>query len=81
MDQLVNPAVIVDPYQRNITHIAVMEESLLHGEGDLFPIDHVVKTSRFSHIDCDRRSANGAFHRCFSWKHPGEMTTHMACMS
>jgi uncharacterized membrane protein len=39
-------AVIVAPGSRNITHIAVVEESLMHGEEHLVPIDRVTKTTR-----------------------------------
>lgn len=39
-------AVIVAPGSRNITHIAVVEESLTHGEERLVPIDRVTKTTR-----------------------------------
>jgi sporulation protein YlmC with PRC-barrel domain len=39
-------AVIVDRATRNITHIAVVEESVLHGEERLVPIDRVIKTTR-----------------------------------
>jgi uncharacterized membrane protein len=46
-------AVIVDPVSRNITHIAVVEESLMHGEERLVPIDRVTKTTRDAvHLNC-----------------------------
>ncbi len=39
-------ALIVDPVSHSITHIAVVEESLTHGEEHLVPIDRVTKTAR-----------------------------------
>jgi uncharacterized membrane protein len=46
-------AVIVAPGSRNITHIAVVEESLMHGEERLVPINRVTKTTRDAiHLNC-----------------------------
>ena len=46
-------ALIVDPVSRSITHIAVVEESLTHGEERLVPIDRVTKSTRDEiHLDC-----------------------------
>jgi uncharacterized membrane protein/sporulation protein YlmC with PRC-barrel domain len=46
-------AIIVDPVSHSITHIAVVEESLTHGEERLVPIDRVVKTTRDEiHLSC-----------------------------
>jgi uncharacterized membrane protein len=46
-------AVIVDPVSHSLTHIAVVEESLTHGEERLVPISHVIKTTRGEvHLDC-----------------------------
>jgi uncharacterized membrane protein len=46
-------AVIVTPGSRNITHVAVVEESLMHGEERLVPIDRVIKTTRDEiHLSC-----------------------------
>jgi len=39
-------AVVVDPVTKVVTHVAVVEKSLLHGEERLVPIDKVEKTSR-----------------------------------
>ncbi|OGN94215.1 MAG: hypothetical protein A2Z71_04580 [Chloroflexi bacterium RBG_13_50_21] len=39
-------AVIVDPATRQLTHIAVVEKSLFHGEEQLVPVDRVTKTTR-----------------------------------
>ena len=39
-------ALIVDPVSRGITHIAVVEKSLTHGEERLVSIDRVTKTTR-----------------------------------
>jgi uncharacterized membrane protein len=39
-------AVIVDPATKAVTHIAVVEKSLVHGEERLVPIEKVEKTSR-----------------------------------
>src|SRR4030043_2166778 len=39
-------AVIVDPATRQLTHIAVVEKSLFHGEETLVPVDRVTKTTR-----------------------------------
>ena len=39
-------ALIVDPVSRDITHIAVVEESLTHGEERLVSIDRITKTTR-----------------------------------
>ena len=39
-------AVIVDPATRQLTHIAVVEKSLFHGEEQLVPVDRVTKTPR-----------------------------------
>ncbi len=46
-------ALIVDPLSQSITHIAVVEESLTHGEERLVPIDRVTKTTRDEiHLNC-----------------------------
>ncbi len=46
-------ALIVDPVSRIITHIAVVEESLTHGEERLVPINRVTKSTRDEiHLDC-----------------------------
>ena len=46
-------AVIVDRESKKITHIGVVEKSLLHGEERLVPIDRVVKTTRDEiHLNC-----------------------------
>jgi uncharacterized membrane protein len=39
-------AVVVDPATKAVTHLAVVEKSLLHGEERLVPIDKVEKTTR-----------------------------------
>jgi uncharacterized membrane protein len=39
-------AVVVDPATKAVTHVAVVEKSLLHGEERLVPIEKVEKTSR-----------------------------------
>jgi uncharacterized membrane protein len=39
-------AVVVDPATKVVTHVAVVEKSLLHGEERLVPIDRVEKTTR-----------------------------------
>ena len=39
-------AVIVDPVTKVVTHVAVVEKSMLHGEDRLVPIEKVEKTSR-----------------------------------
>jgi uncharacterized membrane protein/uncharacterized protein YrrD len=39
-------ALIVDPVSHSLTHIAVVEKSLLHGEERLVPVEKVVKTTR-----------------------------------
>jgi len=39
-------AVIVDPASHRLTHVAIVEKSLLHGEECLVPIDQVTKTTR-----------------------------------
>jgi uncharacterized membrane protein len=39
-------AVVVDPGTKAVTHLAVVEKSLLHGEERLVPIDKVEKTTR-----------------------------------
>lgn len=39
-------AVVVDPVTKEITHLAVVEKSLLHGEERLVPIDKVARTTR-----------------------------------
>jgi uncharacterized membrane protein len=39
-------AVIVDPATRNLTHIAIVEKSVFHGEDRLVPVDRVTKTTR-----------------------------------
>jgi uncharacterized membrane protein len=41
-------AVVVDPATKEITYVAVVEKSMLHGEEHLVPIDKVVKTTRDS---------------------------------
>ena len=41
-------AVVVDPLSKQVSHIAVVEKSLLHGEERLVPIDKVVETTRDS---------------------------------
>ena len=46
-------AVVVDPVTKAVTHVAVVEKSLLHGEERLVPIDKVEKTSRDTiHLNC-----------------------------
>jgi uncharacterized membrane protein len=46
-------AVVVDPVTKTLTHIAVVEKSLLHGEERLVPIDKVEKTTRDTiHLSC-----------------------------
>ena len=37
---------IVDPASHSLTHIAIVEKSLLHGEERLVPVDRVTKTTR-----------------------------------
>lgn len=39
-------SLIIDPATQNLTHIAVVEESLLHGEDRLVPVSMVTKTTR-----------------------------------
>ena len=39
-------AVVVDPATKAVTHVAVVEKSLLHGEERLVPIEKVEKTTR-----------------------------------
>jgi uncharacterized membrane protein len=39
-------AVVVDPASHHLTHIAIVEKSLLHGEERLVPVDRVTKTTR-----------------------------------
>lgn len=39
-------AVIVDPTTRSLTHIAIVEKSLFHGEERLVPVDRVTKATR-----------------------------------
>ncbi len=39
-------AVVVEPSSKTITHVAVVEKSMLHGEERLVPIEKVVKTTR-----------------------------------
>jgi uncharacterized membrane protein len=39
-------SLIVDPATQNLTHIAVVEESLIHGEDHLVPISLVTRTTR-----------------------------------
>jgi uncharacterized membrane protein len=39
-------AVVVDPASHRLTHIAMVEKSLLHGEERLIPVDRVTKTTR-----------------------------------
>src|SRR5512139_1742772 len=44
---------VVDPVTKAVTHIAVVEKSMLHGEDRLVPIDKVEKTSRDTiHLNC-----------------------------
>ena len=38
--------VVVDPASRSITHVAVVEKSMLHGEERLVPVDQVASTTR-----------------------------------
>lgn len=46
-------AVVVDRGTRAITHITVVEKSLLHGEERLVPVDKVAKTTRDEvHLNC-----------------------------
>ena len=46
-------AVIVDKESRSLTHIAMVEKSIFHGEELLVPIDRVTKSERgLVHIDC-----------------------------
>ena len=46
-------AVIIDPVSSNLTHLAVVERSLLHGEERLVPVERVVKTTREEvYLDC-----------------------------
>ena len=46
-------AVVVDPVTKAVTHVAVVEKSMLHGEERLVPIDRVEKTSRDTiHLNC-----------------------------
>jgi uncharacterized membrane protein len=48
-------AAIVDPITRKLTHIAVVEQSVLHGEERLVPIDRVIKTTREAiHLNCTK---------------------------
>ena len=39
-------AVIVDPASHRLTHLAIVEKSLLHGEERLVPVDRVTETTR-----------------------------------
>lgn len=39
-------ALVIDPATQNLTHIAVVEESLMHGEDRLVPVDRITKTTR-----------------------------------
>jgi uncharacterized membrane protein len=39
-------SVIFDPESHNLTHIAVVEKSILHGEERLVPVERVIKTTR-----------------------------------
>lgn len=39
-------SVIVDPVSHNLTHLAVVEKSILHGEERLVPIERVTQTTR-----------------------------------
>jgi uncharacterized membrane protein/sporulation protein YlmC with PRC-barrel domain len=46
-------AVIVDPKSRSLTHIAMVEKSIFHGEEVLVPIDRVTKTTHDSvYLSC-----------------------------
>ena len=46
-------SVIVDPESHNLTHIAVVEKSILHGEERLIPVERVIKTTRDEvYLDC-----------------------------
>ncbi len=46
-------AVVVDPATKVVTHVAVVEKSLLHGEERLVPIERVEKTDRDTiHLSC-----------------------------
>ena len=46
-------AVVVDPVTKAVTHVAVVEKSLLHGEERLVPIEKVEKASRDTiHLNC-----------------------------
>jgi uncharacterized membrane protein len=46
-------AVIADPVSHQLTHVAVVEKSMLHGEERLVPIDRVTKTTRDTvYLDC-----------------------------
>jgi uncharacterized membrane protein/sporulation protein YlmC with PRC-barrel domain len=46
-------AVIVDRASRSLTHIAIVEKSVFHGEEWLIPIERVTKSERdLVHIDC-----------------------------
>jgi uncharacterized membrane protein len=46
-------SVIVDPVSHNLTHIAVVEKSILHGEERLVPVERVIKTTRDEvYLDC-----------------------------
>jgi len=49
----ITTAVIVDRVSHNLTHLAVVEESLLHGEERLVPVERVIKTTRDEvFLDC-----------------------------
>jgi uncharacterized membrane protein len=39
-------AVVVEPGSKTVTHVAIVEKSLLHGEEHLVPIEKVTKTTR-----------------------------------
>jgi uncharacterized membrane protein len=53
-------AAIVDPITRKLTHIAVVEQSVLHGEERLVPIDRVTKTTREEiHLNCTKDEVLG----------------------
>jgi uncharacterized membrane protein len=39
-------SLVIDPANQNLTHIAVVEESLTHGEERLVPVDRITKSTR-----------------------------------
>lgn len=46
-------SVIVDPVSHHLTHLAVVEKSILHGEERLVPIERVTQTTRDEvYLDC-----------------------------